>query len=454
MARELVMFDNTALARIGALVGDPGRASMLAALLDGRALTAMELAAHGGVTPQTASGHLAKLVATGLVVMRRQGRHRYHALASSEVAGMLESMSGLAASLVGANGGRPVRVGPRDAALRAARTCYDHLAGRLAVGLADAMSRRGHVEIGRDGGLVTREGAAFLLDFGIDLPAATPSRRALCRFLPGLDRAPPSPGGRPGRRDPAPLLRVALGPAHRGHTRTGRDHERGSRVPEGVRTHYPFRNEWSLGPRVEWDLHPCTMGHRHMADEEPKGPPLLFASLDRESDSTAGGTSDEPELDPVQRLQAAWHLLRLLLAVSALGVGVFMSSCGTFLAVSQFAQTPLGPNSRSAPGVIVGHKRSGSGTRRSLYVYAPVVRFTADGREFEITSRLSTNTPAPVGQRVQVRFEAGAPERAVLVGWAEWGLSVEWMAGGSLLFAAGILMWRKTRATFGGRAAS
>src|SRR5712691_6082027 len=145
MSRELVMFDHTALARIGALVGDPGRASMLAALLDGRALTAMELAAHAGVTPQTASGHLAKLVATGLVVMWRQGRHRYHSLASSEVAGMLESLSGLAASLGGANGGRPMRVGPRD------------------------------------GALVTRDGAAFLLDFGIDPAAAAPSRRALCR---------------------------------------------------------------------------------------------------------------------------------------------------------------------------------------------------------------------------------------------------------------------------------
>ena len=134
------MFDDTTLARIGALVGDPGRASMLAALLDGRALTAAELAAHAGVTPQTASGHLAKLVSTGLVVMRPQGRHRYHSLASPEVAAMLEGMSGLAASLDGVRAGRPVRVGPRDAALRAARTCYDHLAGRLAVGLAEAMA--------------------------------------------------------------------------------------------------------------------------------------------------------------------------------------------------------------------------------------------------------------------------------------------------------------------------
>jgi len=178
MSPEPVTVDQATLARIGALLGDPGRASMLAALLGGRALTAAELAAHAGVSPQTASGHLAKLVAAGLVVMRPQGRHRYHALASSEVAGLLESMSGLAASL--ANGGRPVRVGPRDAALRAARTCYDHLAGRLGVDLADAMVRRGHVEIDREGGLVTPPGTAFLLDFGIDL-AAAPSRRAVCR---------------------------------------------------------------------------------------------------------------------------------------------------------------------------------------------------------------------------------------------------------------------------------
>jgi len=180
MSRETVLSGNVNLARIGALIGDPGRASMLAALLGGRALTATELAAHAGVSPQTASGHLAKLVAAGLVMMRPQGRHRYHALASSEVAGLLESMSGLAAALAGANGARPVQTGPRDAALRAARTCYDHLAGRLGVDLADAMARRGHVEMDRDGGLVTPGGAAFLLDFGIDL-AAAPSRRPLCR---------------------------------------------------------------------------------------------------------------------------------------------------------------------------------------------------------------------------------------------------------------------------------
>jgi DNA-binding transcriptional ArsR family regulator len=175
----VTMIDDRALARVGAMVGDPGRAAMLAALLDGRALTAAELAAHAGVAPQTASGHLAKLVAAGLIEMRRQGRHRYHALASAEVAAMLESMGQLARPGSDAPHAA-VRVGPRDAALRAARTCYDHLAGRLAVGLADAMAARGHIVIDQEGGIVTATGETFLRDFGID-PEAAPSRRAFCR---------------------------------------------------------------------------------------------------------------------------------------------------------------------------------------------------------------------------------------------------------------------------------
>lgn len=183
------MFDDTTLARIGALVGDPGRASMLAALLDGRALTAAELAAHAGVTPQTASGHLAKLVSTGLVVMRPQGRHRYHSLASPEVAAMLEGMSGLAASLDGIRAGRTVRVGPRDAALRAARTCYDHLAGRLGVALADAMVAKGQVELAKDGGLMTETGMQLLGKLGIDVDpmVARSSRRGRVLCRPCLD---------------------------------------------------------------------------------------------------------------------------------------------------------------------------------------------------------------------------------------------------------------------------
>jgi len=172
-------FDNAAVARIGALVGDAGRASMLAALMDGRALTAAELAARAGVSAQTASGHLSKMVAAGLLVMRRQGRHRYHALASPDVAVLLEALGQVA--LARTEGSPYPRIGPRDAALRAARTCYDHLAGRLAVDLADAMARRGHVEIGPDAGIVTVEGETFLREIGIDVPTLAASKRALCR---------------------------------------------------------------------------------------------------------------------------------------------------------------------------------------------------------------------------------------------------------------------------------
>ena len=174
------MVDSRVLARVGAMVGDPGRAGMLAALLDGRALTAAELAAHAGVSPQTASGHLGKLVDTGLIVMRRQGRHRYHSLASPEVAAMLESMSQLVALRAGDTPRPPLRVGPRDAALRAARTCYDHLAGRLAVALAEAMADRRHIVMDRDGGIVTPRGERFLREIGIDIEPAS-SRRRFCR---------------------------------------------------------------------------------------------------------------------------------------------------------------------------------------------------------------------------------------------------------------------------------
>src|SRR4051812_5815180 len=136
------MANIASLAQTASLVGDPARANMLIALMDGRALTASELARAAGVTPQTASGHLARLTGAGLLALERQGRHHYHRLASTEVARMLEGIMAVAETTAGA-GRRPVVVGPRDAALRAARTCYDHLAGRLGVALADALTGRG-----------------------------------------------------------------------------------------------------------------------------------------------------------------------------------------------------------------------------------------------------------------------------------------------------------------------
>ena len=154
------MTNQARFAEVAALVGDPARAGMMHALLDGRALTASELSSAAGVTPQTASGHLGRLTEAGLITMIKSGRHRYHRLASPEVGDMMESIMRVAS--LGDTPNRPVRTGPKDTALRVARTCYDHLAGTLAVALADAMIERGLVEITEDAGVVTERGLAFI----------------------------------------------------------------------------------------------------------------------------------------------------------------------------------------------------------------------------------------------------------------------------------------------------
>jgi DNA-binding transcriptional ArsR family regulator len=166
-----------ALAEVGALIGDPARANILAALIDGRAFTATELSCIAGVTPQTASGHLAKLTQANLLAVERQGRHRYFRLASPLVGNMLESVMALAAIQL-----PPRRTSRIDVAMQTARSCYDHVAGRLGVALADVMIQRGYVALDSDGGEVTADGKRFLAEFGAQLPA---SRRILCR--PCLD---------------------------------------------------------------------------------------------------------------------------------------------------------------------------------------------------------------------------------------------------------------------------
>src|SRR6202012_5006607 len=120
-----------------------------------------------GVTPQTASGHLAKLLAAGLVAVKQHGRHRYHRLASPEVASLLEPVALFSSRADGRQQARTVRTGPRDAAMRLARTCYNHFAGRLGVGIADSMLARGHIELDQDGGAVTETGRDFLGRFGV-----------------------------------------------------------------------------------------------------------------------------------------------------------------------------------------------------------------------------------------------------------------------------------------------
>ena len=175
------MVTTTALAQTAALLGDPARANILTALMDGRALTATELAAAANITPQTASAHLARLTTAGLLAVERQGRHRYHRLATPEVANLLETLMALAATTPA----RPITVGPRDQALRAARTCYDHLAGQLAVAITDAMINQGHLELSPEAGALTPSGTTFLKTLGIDPPTPTQGGRILCR--PCLD---------------------------------------------------------------------------------------------------------------------------------------------------------------------------------------------------------------------------------------------------------------------------
>ena len=165
------------LAEVAALIGDPARANMLQALADGRALTAGELAWHAGVSAQTTSDHLAKLTEAQLIALEKQGRHRYFRLASPQVAEAMEALM-----LVAANGPKRHRpTGPRDEALRAARTCYDHLAGRLAVALADRLSARELIVLSDGAAAITEKGHRFFRDFGLDLDSGGKSGRPLCR---------------------------------------------------------------------------------------------------------------------------------------------------------------------------------------------------------------------------------------------------------------------------------
>jgi DNA-binding transcriptional ArsR family regulator len=163
------------ITRIAALLGDPARANMLSALMSGQALTAGELAREAGVTPQTASSHLAKLEDGALLTRRRQGRHNYFALASPDVAEALEQLS-LIAERAGHMRTRP---GPRDPAMRKARVCYDHLAGDAGVAMLDALVAKGRIVDDAGSLVLTDAGRSFAREFGVALE--TSGRRPLCK---------------------------------------------------------------------------------------------------------------------------------------------------------------------------------------------------------------------------------------------------------------------------------
>jgi DNA-binding transcriptional ArsR family regulator len=166
------------LAETAGLFADRTRAAFCLALLDGRAWTAGELARHAGVRPSTASGQLSRLVAGGLLTEERQGRHRYVRLAGPEAAALVEALGAYAPDTPRP---RSLRASVRLSAEARARTCYDHLAGRLGVVLADAMIARGLVASGSGSGLtVTPTGRAWLADaLGYERPPG--ARRPLVR---------------------------------------------------------------------------------------------------------------------------------------------------------------------------------------------------------------------------------------------------------------------------------
>ena len=199
------------IAMVASLVGDPARANMLTALMTGRALTASELAHQAGITPQTASSHLAKLEAGGLIEQEKQGRHRYYRLTDPDVAGVLEGLAGLAARA----GHMRVRTGPKDPALRRARICYDHLAGDLGVQMLDSMKQAAAGAPEQAGHRTHRRGQALHGQERCRSSAdsARPSAPPGVQGLPRLERAAPSSGGHAGGGDDDAIHRTEMGRA-------------------------------------------------------------------------------------------------------------------------------------------------------------------------------------------------------------------------------------------------
>ncbi|MCJ8011904.1 helix-turn-helix domain-containing protein [Paenibacillus sp. KQZ6P-2] len=166
------------VAELISLLGDASRATILTSLMDGRFHTASELALAAGITPQTASFHLGKMVAGKLVTVEKHGRYRYYQLADHEIAQSLEMLLTLSKPAEV----RSLRQSSQMKALREARTCYDHLAGKLGVRLTESMLDHGYLEKGQTEFTVTPEGERFFADFGLDLPALRKQRRSFSRI--------------------------------------------------------------------------------------------------------------------------------------------------------------------------------------------------------------------------------------------------------------------------------
>jgi DNA-binding transcriptional ArsR family regulator len=193
---------DTRLAGVAGAIAEPARARMLCCLMDGHARTSTELAVVAQVSPSTASVHLAKLKEQNLVQLVAQGKHRYYSLAGKEVAEALEALMRLAGSA------RPEFVPTTPDRLRQARTCYDHMAGTVAVGMHDHMLRNRWLDLdGETGYVLSEAGEAGFAQLGIDLPKVRKTRRRFaCSCLDWSERRPHL-GGALGAELMAMLLR-------------------------------------------------------------------------------------------------------------------------------------------------------------------------------------------------------------------------------------------------------
>lgn len=185
------MRDGPDISLIANLLGDPARSNIVMALMAGDELSASTLAQEAGVTPPTATGHLNRMVASGLLTVRKDGRHRYFRIADGDVADAVEALVAIAARV----GHFRTRPGPKDAAMRRARSCYDHLGGELAVRLCAHWLKLGVLR--RYGGAIrlTRKGKNFLADRGIAMTVLTGDAHGLCRTCVDWSERRPHLGG-------------------------------------------------------------------------------------------------------------------------------------------------------------------------------------------------------------------------------------------------------------------
>jgi DNA-binding transcriptional ArsR family regulator len=165
---------NPNMAEVAALLGDTSRATILASMMDGRFHTASELAYMAAIKPQTASFHLAKLIEGKMIKVEKQGRHRYFQLASEDIAQFLESFLAISPPPEV----RSLKQSSQIKLLQDARTCYDHLAGKLGVQLTESLMNAGYITLEDKQFILTDEGTLFFTTFGIDLAAVKRKRRS------------------------------------------------------------------------------------------------------------------------------------------------------------------------------------------------------------------------------------------------------------------------------------